>query len=210
LRRKQGVGDTRCVSETPTKETTMAANTTTVTHADGTVSKRTSKTRSYTHAIEASPAPAADYAAYLVAQAVKHRDTAATLRAAADAPQVSIRHRGLRTADDLVSHTATLAGTDIYTLSNAAGQTRNLSTRGGGIISAVDYLTTSARENARDYERRAGELDSEAAEVLAKGEPVFGYGVLRWSSRRDLAEKALKEFEHATAMGCTVRVVPVD
>jgi hypothetical protein len=191
---------------------------TTVTHADGTVSTRKSKTRVYTHAIEASPAPADRYAAHLIQQAGAQEVKALNLRTAAAVGKGHIKDRGLggRTAEGHHSHCATLDGTDIYTWCGADQLTEDFSgpyvagaTR--PLVPVLPYLIGLARESADRADRRAAELRAEAAAVLTAAVPVGEYLVPRWSSRADLAHAALSEFAgYYTAQGCTVRVVPVD
>lgn len=65
-----------------------------------------------------------------------------------------------------------------------------------------------------DFERFLGDAEIRAAhwrEVaeVALGTPV-AYSVLRWSTRRDLAEKAAREFAVYAQHGSTVDVVEVD
>jgi hypothetical protein len=188
----------------------MAAKTT-VTHADGTVSTRTSKTRIYTHAVEVSPAPAAAYAAWLTRRADKSAALADAFRAAATEAKVTVKSRGFRTSNDLVGYQATLAGTGgyIYTWCSADGRTEDHRT-GGAIVGVVSYLVRSALGMADTYQKAAEKARTQAHTVLMTGTPVGDYGIVRWSSRADLAAKALSEFDHHAAQGSTVRVVPVD
>lgn len=179
---------------------------TTVTHADGTVSTRKSKTRVYTHAIEVSPAPADRYAAYLIGQAEAQEEKALNLRTAASLGKGTIRSRGFKTQDDHVSYAATLTGTDIYTW---CGEDR-LTEHNGELVPVLPYLIDSARRSAEYADSQAAKLRAEAAEVLAARQPVGKYGILRWSSRADLAGKALSEFDTYTHQGHTLRVWPVD
>lgn len=185
---------------------------TTVTHADGTVSRRASKTRTYSHAVEVSPAPAEAYAADLDRQARDRRDTAARYRAAADAGHVTIKSRGFGTINPDVSHQATLSGTDgyIYTWCNADAITHTLPSQGAQPVHVTEDLPRHARDTAANYDTAAEKLEAEAAAVRTAGVPVGRYGVARWSSRADLAAKALAEFEYLTAKGHQLRVVAVD
>jgi hypothetical protein len=191
--------------------TGTATKKTTVTHADGTVSKRSSKTRVYTHAVEISPAPAEKLAANLLRKAQEATARAAQLRKAADEGQVRIAPRGFRISNDYISYQATLAGTDryIYTYCSADGRTEDV-LNGREIVPVVGYLVDSARHAVGQHEETAAKLTAQAAEVLADGKPVGEYRIVRWSSSAVLAGKALSEFDAYVAAGCTVRVVPVD
>lgn len=195
----------------------MAARKTTVTHADGTVSIRKSQSRTYTHAIEEGPAPAAAYAAYLVRQAERSEANAAKLRAAAERGSVVVRSRGFSSPGQYHDHEAILRGTEsakgnaqIYTWCSADGRTQDVVADGKPIVDVRAYLIEYATRYAEEIERGAVKGRAEAAEVLAAGTPVGTYGILRWSLRADLAVKALSEFDYAVQRGHTVRVVPVD
>lgn len=194
-----------------------AARKTTVTHADGTVSTRASKTRTYSHAVEVGPAPAATYAARLTAEANRYEAEAAALRAAIASPQVVLRDRGLHSVSDyyapdpMVAYEATLVGSKrISAWSNREGKTTRLASEGGGIEDVVNELVRRAEGQVKWYESEAAKTHAEAFEILAKGEPVGGYGVVRWSSRADLAARAISEFDYLVQKGHTVRVVEVD
>lgn len=189
----------------------MAARKTTVTHADGTVSTRKSQSRVYTHAVEVSPAPAGKYAAYLTGQAEKEEARAAKYRAAAAAGKVAIRSRGFTSpSENYHDYQATLIGTDrdIYTWCSAEGLTQDIAAV--GVVHVGRYLVEYATRYAEEVERGAAKFRAQAADVLAAGGQVGAYGVVRWSSRADLAARSLGEFDYATARGSTVRVVSVD
>lgn len=192
-------------------------NTTTVTHPDGTVSKRTSKTREYTHAIQVSPADPRILAAYMLREADQSDAKAAKLRAAADAGQVVVRSRGFgkEDADNFHSHQAILKGTDrvVFTWCSAAGQTESWPDRWPApavIVPVKEYLTESARTSAASFEAAAVRLRAEAADILKAGVPVGSWTVERWSSRWDLADKARSTFAYLAERGHQVRVVAVD
>jgi hypothetical protein len=193
------------------KEIEMTAKTT-VTHADGTVSTRTSKTRTYSHAIEISPAPADHYAAYLTALADECETAAARYRTAAENRRVQIQSRGFRDDTGYFSHQATLLDTDnrIYTWCSQDGKTEDILTDGRPLVGVADFLARYAVEQAASKDEQAAKYRAEAAEVLATGQPVGSYSVLRWSSRADLAIKAISEFEHYSKCGHQLRVVAVD
>lgn len=196
----------------------MAARKTTVTHADGTVSKRSSQARTYSHAVEVGPATAEAAAAGKTRAAERYEADAATLNAAADAGKVVITDRHLSYSDgSLHSHQAVLTGTKnakgnhtVYTWCSADGRTRSYRGDEETVEPVADYLVESARQVATRYEQNAAKLRAEAAEILAAGKPYGEYHVVRWSSRPDLAHKALTEFDYLTVQGYPVRVVPVD
>jgi hypothetical protein len=184
---------------------------TTVTHPDGTVSRRGSETMTYTHAVEVGPAPAEAMAAYLERQAAKSTADATALREAAASAKVTIRSRGLGgDPRDLVSHVAKLAGTEVYTWCSPDGRTESHRTETTQVVEVGQYLRESAISSAEAREESAAKLLGQAAEIRAAGVPVDGWGVVRWSTRADLAHKATKEFDHLAAQGRPVRVVPVD
>jgi hypothetical protein len=194
----------------------MAGNTTTVTHPDGTVSKRTSKTREYTHAIQVSPADPYILAEHFRREAVKADRMAAKLRDAADVGTITIRSRGFaQDGDSLHSHVATLLGTDreIYTWCSKDGQMNTYPEpypAGAVVVPADQGLRANARRQADAYTASAVKLREQADATLAAGAPVGAWTVERWSSRQDLAMKALGTFAYLTERGHQVRVVPVD
>jgi hypothetical protein len=198
------VGDT--IGMTATRKTT-------VTHPDGTVSARASQSRAYTHAIQISPAPAESYAMYLINKATALNATAISYRQAAADAVVTIRDRGFgdSSADSLYSHHATLSGTGgyIYTWCSSDGQTRGFGDDSSA-VSVREHLVAYAIEMAETNETEADKLVWEAKAIIAAGEPVGQFRVVRWSSSRALALKAMTEFSDASQQGCRVRVVPVD
>jgi hypothetical protein len=184
---------------------------TTVTHPDGTVSRRTSETRTYTHAVAVGPAPAEAMAAYLDRRATELEAAAAVLREAAATAKVTIRDRGLGgNSRDLITHVAKLAGTEVYTWCSADGRTESHRTETTEVVEVGPYVRESARSGAEWREKEAANLLSRAAEIRAAGAPVGEWGVVRWSSRADLAQAALSTFDHLAAQGSPVQVVPVD
>lgn len=191
--------------------------TTTVTHPDATVSKRTSKTMHYTWAVEVGPADPMMVAAQKEAQATANDEEAATLRAAVAEPRITIRDRGLTAvgtynpADTYHSHAIALAGTDIDQWSNAKGETEHWINGDKVIMSALESLTRHALSAARSCDKRAEALRIEAAHIRANGIKGDGWTVYRWSTRADLAGNGAAEAAKAFAgQGRAIRVVPVD
>jgi hypothetical protein len=195
----------------------MAGNVTTVTHPDGTVSKRTSKTMTYTHAVQVSPADPYILAEYFRREAIKSNENATKLRTAADARQVTVRSRGFGQVapGDLNSHQATLSGTDreIFTWCSADGHTRSYPEpypAEAVLVPVEEYLAESARRSADAYVARATALREQADATLAACSPVGSWSVERWSTRQDLAHKAVATFRYLVERGHRVTVVPVD
>ncbi len=127
-------------------------NTTTVTHTDGTVSKRTSASATYTHAIVIGPMPTDAFVA-----------------------------ENLRRAEYL------------------DGMAERYENDGRNAAYAVKTRADAAK------------LRAEAA-LAAAGQDGHSNtpGVVRWSTRRDLAEKALSSFSWAAQEGRSLEVVEVD
>lgn len=77
-----------------------AKNVTTVTHPDGTVSKRTSARAIYTHAVVVGPKDPAKATAFAEAQAAEYDRKAEVIEAAVAAGETKIVNRGLRRGAD--------------------------------------------------------------------------------------------------------------
>jgi len=190
----------------------MSARKTTVTHEDGTISARSSKTMTYTHAVEIGPAVPELYAAGLRERADDQETKAAQLGAVlAKGPRVILRFRGAWVTRREVSHEATLAGTSLSTWADADGMT-TVGYPDVQVMPALDYLVDSARSSAADYRDRAAQLRAEADAILsADAVPGDGWRVWRWSTRADLAVKALGEARRGySGAGRVIRVVAVD
>lgn len=172
----------------------MAGNKTTVTHPDGTVSKRTSKTRSYTHAVvlEQTRDYLVDQA--LTTAAVHDRAAEAFVKAAA--------------SGDITEERRDWTGGRTYISLYLGGKFAD---------SYVDDRPRPsddelrAKHLKRAAEQRAGaEKYRKLAATHAAG-PEAVYGVLRWSSRADLAHKAVTgEFSQLVCEGVKVYAVAVD
>lgn len=189
----------------------------TVTHPDGTVSKRTSKTMIYTHAIQVSPADPYILAEHLRQAATTADRMASKLTDAADVGTITIRSRGFNGGDrdDLHSHQATLLGTDskVYTWCSRDGMTKTYPNPypAEAVLVHVDIaLRADARKQATSYAESATKLRAEADAILAAGAPVGTWTVERWSTRQDLALKAVGSFRYLQERGHRVTVVAVD
>ena len=219
----------------------MTKNITTVTHPDGVVSKRTSERATYTYAVVIEPGSPQAIAAGHRANARQALATAESLRAAAATGKVTRRDRRFRSTDPDTFHAFdyNLAGTKVrgqkghayYSISvrgNSAGTSvtfpeylhSSIQVIPGtetveygsnmGQVNAGQFAIGTALQRAEALEEAAAKSE-QAAVAAEQGEGLGGYGVLRWSSRRDLAEKAASgEFSGLAASGRKVRVVPVD
>lgn len=172
----------------------MAKNTTTVTHEDGTTSTRTSQSRTYTHAVVISRTRES-----LVQAALRHatdRDDAAAVAEKAATGEITEKTRPWAQGK--------LTYTDLYVGGEWAGAHVSDEPR-----PTDDKLRSNLRERADQARRKAATHRAEA-ETLAAG-PDMTYGVLRWSSRADLAERAASgEFAALAGAGVTIYVQPVD
>lgn len=202
-------------------------NKTTVTHADGTISTRSSKTMVYTHAVEVSPADCETYAASLDRMADDADASAAQLDRAAERGEVKVIDRRLGggpqySPDPMIMFEARLIGSTrkhstVSTWSSREGLTNDPSTyiagtgKYAGTMPATDYLIQVAREQATADRAQAAKLRAQAAAVRAAGVPVGTFGIARWSTRRDLAAKYADSIRAWAALrGESVRVVEVD
>lgn len=205
----------------------------TVTHPDGTVSKRSSA-RSYTFAIVSVPATDAARKLAFNRQADEMEARAARFEAAADAGKVSRRSRGLginpsefHAFDIFLLGTEVTSGRVTYCEINDRVNDENLHETWRKFVPAGVEVVRETKEdhsgefrvavNGRDNligkaRERAAELRETAAKRRQEADEADkgGFEVLRWSSRRDLAEKALTEFEYVHKIGRTLQVVPVD
>lgn len=212
----------------------MAKNITTVTHPDGTVSKRSSVRATYTHAVVVGPKDATKAAADADRRAVEADADADALEAAIAAGQVNISSRGFnrRGAADPDAgydgeHTyhnfsARLAGTSVDWHCDSKGMCEvpgEYAADGTYVSAKGERVIKPAREvvlnhaGARVLDRRAdaAKYREEAAAHRAGTADLGGYGVVRWSSREDLARKAADgEFAGYAERGNSVTVVPVD
>lgn len=198
------------------------ARTTIVTHPDGTISKRTSKSRTYSHAVEVSPADPKILADYLTLEARNANAHAAKLDEAAESATCTRKARGWSNPDtdydgkpSYSGFVARLGNTEVTWYCNSQNMAQVLagddSDETWAIVPVDGYLREQARAQAKGERERADDLRELAKAIRAGGEvPArYGnaYGVLRWSSRADLAAKGLTEFEGLARYGCTLRVV---
>ena len=187
----------------------MPARKFTVTHPDGTVSTRTSKTRIYTHAVEAYRSLEAAREA-LEAEAAAARKRAEAYRWAAKRGTVTRKWRGFDPSSP-VAHELQLDVPGEHPLTWYCDSENRPSVAGlddwAQGLGGVEFMREYARHRAADVEEQAGNLEQRAAE-LTKGE---GYSVLRWSQRRDLAERAVwTDLAYFARTGYQLRVVEVD
>jgi hypothetical protein len=167
--------------------------TTTVTHPDGTVSKRTSESRTYTHAVVISRTRES-----LVADEMSNAaaaDERARIAAAAVGGEVTEESRSW--SGGLRYITLFLGGE--YAGAHVSDKPRP----------SDEELREGMRKRVKESEARAQEYRDKAAK-LGRG-PAMQYGVLRWSSRADLAHSAVSgEFGRLVRPGVTVEAVTVD
>jgi hypothetical protein len=219
----------------------MATNYTYVTHPDGTVSKRGSKTRAYTHAVVEGPIDPLKYADYLDKQAAEADRTADGIEAALVEPQVKIKNRNLgwRNEDPDVGYNGKHVYHGFEIFLNGAYYSANSHSDSKGVVDVPskythgvepiaeaedgrgvllpgrDYILAVARDALSTKRLAAVDLRNQAAalrsgDLSSLSHNALGYGVMRWSSREDLAYKALSEFAYSVERGHTVYVVPVD
>lgn len=169
------------------------ANTTKVTHPDGTVSKRTSQNRTYTHAVVMSQTRESLIADAL-AYAAKFDELAAADLAAVDG-EITTESRDW--SGGLTYYSLYVGGE--YAAAHVSDQPRP----------SDDDLRAKLRKGAASQSARADEYRARAAKLADS--PTVVYGVLRWSSRADLAHKAATgEFGGLVRDGVAVYVQPVD
>jgi hypothetical protein len=199
----------------------MSKRITTVTHPDGTTSTRSSASATYTHAVVVGPLIPEVAAAYQTARAARLRESADILDAAADAGRVTIRDRRIggnygpdwahaAEAYLMGSKTPANGGYLMNVRCTLDGRTTDYDAADRALVPVVPVVIASARDEAVRLRVVADECDERAARYAA-GLDLGGYGVARWSSRRDLAVKAVAgEFAGRVAAGHAVTVVEVD
>jgi hypothetical protein len=172
------------------KEPKMTATKFTVTHTDGTVSTRTSKTKAYTHAVvseQTAEARRDDYLEIAAGWAARAEKS----EAAAEATEVL-----------LTSDRRDYRGKALYSWTL------------GGLFVGLDSKPAPSLEEARatvlGYAARE-RSNQRAYEAKAAAATETVYTVLRWSQSHDNAAKfwASKEAQHFARYG-RVSVVPVD
>lgn len=139
-----------------------------VTHPDGTISKRNSKTRDYTHAVVFEQ-DNRKHAAYLRKQADRDRARAAEVRKAADGPITEERSSG--------------GSTTMYVGGEYAGWVAP-----GADRPSDEDLRAKVRADADDHDANALAKDQEIEEL--ENGPETSYNVVRWSGSADNALKA--------------------
>jgi len=217
----------------------MAKRTTTVTFNGEIVGKRTSAKAIYTHAILVLPATEEDRKAAFEREAQRMEAEANMLEQAADKGDVVVKRRFPTSQKDddnyFHSHEVILRGAQqprsdgkgMYNLvtahSNHKGEIETWTKYAMGLepirpttvdyqgdqeyaYNGRDYLIRAARQRAEGLRESAGLVREQGAEPDDEAPSV-----VRWSSRRDLAEKALNEFEYLVErFGRRLVVVEVD
>jgi hypothetical protein len=172
--------------------------TTQVTHPDGTVSTRTSETRSYLYAVEVTENR--HEKAYELedrwTEAVEKRDRFAEL--AADPKVKRVRDKKWQHGE---RH-------DMYLHGGVEGESGWWIGTDGGYrnhkFDLVEALESKAENLQRDIDRLAAEIDQ-----LLSG-PEIGYGVVRWSETYPAAQTGMREFERHGGAHRTFRIVECD
>lgn len=194
---------------------------------DGTIiGKRTSQTRTYTHALVVLPATDADRRAAYLRSAQEHTEAAAKMEDLAAYGKAKIRDRRLginRGVDYFHSHEVFIEGTQEAHHANCEGHIETWAEYAEGLTpirptqidhsgrqmyayKGSDFARLTLRERAKS--RREEAVKHAAAADLSDTVNPF---VARWSSRADLAEKARSEFDYqVTGSGRRLIVVPVD
>jgi hypothetical protein len=180
------------------------SRTTTVTHPDGTVSKRKSANALYAFAVEVTT-DQRKVAANQRQEAEEARLNAARARAAADLGKIVEETRPwMRDMTRLTYYLMAPGGEKVYAGAATvyADGTIHRDTKNNGEEgdSPVEYV----RNSAERYDAMAVHYD-EMAVALDAG-PALAYGVVRWSRTQVLAEKGANEFRHYAQ----VRIVAVD
>lgn len=171
----------------------MAKQTTTVTHPDGRVSKRTSETRVYTHAVVITRTRES-----LVADALADAEREVSASAKYGAAL------GGAVTEESKPWSGGLTWTTLYVGGEWAGAHPSDKPR-----PSDDELQEHIRRQRDGLRQRADDLLAKAAQ--AQSGPAAAYGVLRWSGSEANALKAARgEYASLVRDGVTIDVVPVD
>jgi hypothetical protein len=168
-------------------------NKTTVTHPNGQVSTRTSQSRIYTHAVVISRTRQSMVDDELD-QAAEYDSRALTAKRAIDGEVTE----SSRTWSRGLTYTSLFLGGE-YAGAHVSDEPRP----------SDDQLREEMRERVSRNLAQVSLHRAKAAKIAAG--PEMAYGVLRWSSRADLAESAARgEFSALVKPGVKIEAVPVD
>jgi hypothetical protein len=172
--------------------------TTKVVHADGTVSTRSSETRSYLYAVEVTENR--HEKAYELedrwTEAVEKRDRFAEL--AADPKVKRVRDTKYRHGERY----------DFYLLGFVEGESGWWLGSEGGASERKFDLDEALAWKAENHQREVDNLAAEIDELL--NGPEIGYGVVRWSETYPAAQTGMREFERNVGAHRTYRIVECD
>jgi hypothetical protein len=175
------------------------ARTTTVTHPDSTVSKRTSARAEYGFAVEVKT-DMREQAEALRANAVARDEHAARCDAAALLGEVTEESRSWSRGATYTDVSVGGIWAGAYIVAGTEGGYERARETDEAYRAKVAQDAEEARANAADYRAKADALDAG---------PEFTYGVYRWSRTAALAEKGLREVTWLKGRS-SARVVPVD
>jgi hypothetical protein len=200
----------------------MTKRTLTITHPDGTVSTR-GTARDYTHAVVLTPREPQTWRTFVL----KTLDARIALLAELNKMiESAVIHRGR-------SFSSNPAGVDLdrdgnHTYMNfqasfgrtgpmcftawcdSAGNTRDYRDGERIIVPVADFLIDQARRTAELWAKSNAADVHLIAAIDAGTADRGGYRVVRWSTRRDLAERAVAEFDGFREHGHGIEVQPVD
>lgn len=201
-----------------------------ITHPDGTISRRQTA-RAYTHVVVATPRDASRYADHIAGRIATFDRHIAELEASIANPEFKLAHRGFPTmgrgSDDVgfdgeprytafaLSLVLPTRDLNVCTWTNSQAITENLIPAGDG---KYDRQTADGRQEVLAIARRLiGTYTTERSEaqtlldsVRAGTADLGKYAVARWSTRQELAIRAMAEFDHLRAEGRSLSVVEVD
>jgi hypothetical protein len=206
----------------------MAQRKLTVTLPDGTTASRRTD-RDYGFVVAVSPRDSTTLAQLADREADEAEALAERLEAMIAEPVLKLRPSGYsRPGMDpdknrdgsprYTSHEALLVGAEhAMTRANAKGETETWGvtadgTEGRLVVSALAYLVERTRDRA-DRQRTEAAAKRAEAEALRAGstDAVEHWAVARWSTRQDLAEKAITgDLRKLSALGHELRVLSVD
>ena len=199
----------------PAHDPGMTKQKLTLTHPDGTVSTR-GTVRAYTHAVVLTPREPQTWRMFVVKTLDARLALLADLNkriAAGVVHPARPQNTGSLRLSSYMTHTAHFGMPQASTLTvwcDSEGMTRDYQGGGEIIRPAADVLLDQARSTVELWSDMNDEDRQLIASIDAGTADLGGYRVVRWSTRRGLAESAVSKFDGFREHGHSIEIQPVD